>query len=95
MANDYYQLYGEFNEPRCLNLTNQLLYCRGFDSWLQAASLINSTSGLEDFSSINLKSNNPLLLKSDLIKTVVKQTAHLSNFLIYRLKGIDLVGWLD
>jgi hypothetical protein len=95
-ANDFYELYGEFNTPRCLNVSYQL-YCRRFDNWLQATALLNNTPNLEDFSIVNLKSNNPLLLNSDLNipNTIAKHGNNLFGIHIYGLKGIEVTGWLN
>jgi hypothetical protein len=94
VANDYYELYGDFDQPRCLNVSKQL-YCRRFDSWLQATALLENTPHFHDFASINLKPNNPLLLTSDLniTKAIANQTNQTFGIHIYGLKGIDLIGW--
>jgi hypothetical protein len=94
-ANDFYELYGEFNQPRCLNVSNQL-YCRTFDNWLQATALLYSTPNLNDFFLINLKPNNPLLLNSDLniAQAIANQIIHFFEIYIYGLKSIEVIGWL-
>jgi hypothetical protein len=96
LAIDYYELYDEFNQPRCLSVSTQL-YCRGFDSWLQATALLNNAPDLRGFSYINLKSNSPLLLNSDLniTKAIAHQPDYNFKIHIYGLKGVNLIGWLN
>jgi hypothetical protein len=94
VANYNYELYGEFNTPRCVGLSNQL-FCRRFDNWLQATALLNNTPNLDEFPLINLKPNSPILLSSDLnvAIAVANQPFHYIEIHVFELKGVDTIGW--